>query len=84
MFLQVLDDDLDSLAAVSVYQESDNNNESLWCQYNSNDQAIATVPFSARITLEINISINIMLKVKTSFKLWRPISKEKRQGAQIS
>ena len=45
MFLQVLDDDLDSLAAVSVYQESDNNNESLWCQYNLNDKAMASVPF---------------------------------------
>ena len=45
MFLQVLDDDLDSLAAVSVYQESDNNNESLWCQYNLNDKATASVPF---------------------------------------
>lgn len=37
---------------------------------NTNDQAGATVPFSARITLEINISISIiMLKVKTCLKL---------------
>ena len=32
--VKVLDDDMDSLAAISVYQESDNN-ESLRCQLNS-------------------------------------------------